>query len=147
MSMKDDLRRRRAAKQYPRRSAATFTDEDDHNPQVLQDCATCHGSGKDCRHEVTSSGGETYMLDTCAACRGSGVTGQVEPYFSDLQPEASACADDRGWVTCPGCDWRFAIRDRRAWTGRRHLQCGQKISIIAADGPTHGQPPDRTKRQ
>ena len=127
----DSRRRRTALRRYPRRSAATFSDDNDHNPVVLQDCPACSGSGKSCRHIVDGSG-ETYALEVCSACSGTGVTGDVEPYFPDVRPEVTARADDTGWITCPSCDWRFALRDRRAWTGRRHVQCGQKIRIVDA---------------
>jgi DnaJ-class molecular chaperone len=130
MSPQDDLRRRMA----PRRSVATFSDDNDHNPLVLQDCPACSGSGKACHHSIDRSG-ETYALEVCSSCGGAGVTGDVEPYFRDDRPELPACADDTGWITCPGCDGRFALRDRRAWTGRRHLQCGQRIVNAAPMRP------------
>jgi hypothetical protein len=71
-----------------------------------------------------------YGLTACPACDGSGVTGEVEPYFAVDRPEAPARADAEGWLTWPGCGWRFTLRDPRAWTGRRHLRCGQKIGPI-----------------
>lgn len=129
MVLKDDLRTRIGMRRYPRRSSAAFTDENDHNPQVLQDCPACSGSGKSCHHNSSSSG-ETYSLEVCTSCSGKGVTGEVEQYFADDAPEVPACADDSGWITCPKCDWRFALRDKRAWTGRRHLQCGQRIRVV-----------------
>jgi hypothetical protein len=129
MSLTDDPRRRTALRRPPRRSAATFSDDNDHNPRVLQDCPACSGSGKSCHRS-----GEAYALEVCASCSGTGVTGDVEPYFPDDRPEVPACADDTGWITCPSCDWRFALHDRRAWTGRRHLQCGQRIRIVDAGG-------------
>jgi len=128
VSLEDDIDRRRARVRYPRRSEATFTDENDHNPQVLQDCAGCRGSGTQCHH-IIDDGGEQYALDRCTDCGGTGVTGATEPYFPDETSALPASADDKGWITCPRCDWRFALRDRHAWTGRRHLQCGQKIRI------------------
>ena len=42
---KAEIRRRLTLARYPRRSKARFTDENDHNPLVLQDCPQCHGSG------------------------------------------------------------------------------------------------------
>jgi hypothetical protein len=126
MSLADDIRRRLTLARYPRRSAASFTEENGHNPLVLQDCSMCRGQGKRC--ELDTSNG-SYTLDVCSACNGSGVTGEVEPYFSDDKPEVAAEADPHGWLTCPTCGWRFAIRDSSAWTGQRHLQCGQRIRI------------------
>ena len=142
MSSKDDLRARLALRRYPRRSAAVFTDENDHNPWVLQDCPACRGSGKHCHHNISRSG-ETYSLGLCTSCGGSGVTGEVEPYFPDDAPGIPACADDSGWITCPTCDWRFALRDKRAWTGSRHLQCGQKIIVVEGNPSDKGSSPDR----
>ena len=126
MSLADDIRRRLTVARYPRRSAATFTDENAHNPLVLQDCAVCHGNGKHC--ELDSVDG-SYALDVCSACNGSGVTGEIERYFPDDQPEVTARTDEHGWVTCPTCGWRFAVGDSAAWSGQRHLRCGQRITI------------------
>jgi DnaJ-class molecular chaperone len=78
MGLKENLRSRMALRGYPRRSAATFTDENDHNPRLLQDCPECSGSGTQCHHNITSSG-EEYALAICTACKGAGVTGEVEP--------------------------------------------------------------------
>ena len=132
MGFRASLRRRLAQRRYPRRSDATFTSENDHNPQVLQDCPDCDGHGTCCHHDVTCDGAQTHALHVCTACRGTGISGEVEPYFPDDLPEVSACADELGWVTCPRCDWRFALTHKGAWTGRRHLLCGQKIRIVDA---------------
>ena len=137
MGLKRDLRRRIALRRYPRRSAATFTNENDHNPKVLQDCPGCSGQGTNCHHNITSDG-EEYALGDCTTCNGTGVTGEVELYFLDDRPEMPACPDARGWITCPNCDWRFALRDKNAWTGHRHLLCGQKISIVDVE-PIRGR--------
>jgi len=135
MGSSDSLRRRSALRRYPRRSAAIFTDANDHNPTVLQDCSGCDGRGTQCRHSIVD-GVEQYALGECTACGGTGITGEVEPCFANDVPERSASVDDQGWITCPSCDWRFALRDKHAWTGRRHLRCGQKIRVInAATGP------------
>ena len=32
-----------------------------------------------------------------------------------------------GWVKCPGCNRRFALKDPNVWDGKKHLSCGQKI--------------------
>ena len=32
-----------------------------------------------------------------------------------------------GWVKCPGCNRRFALKDPNKWDGKKHLSCGQKI--------------------
>ena len=130
------IRRRLVLAKYPRRSQAQFTDENGHNPTVLQACPRCHGRGLVCED---SSGGTRRVLtrDKCAECGGSGVTGEVEPYFTNDNPEAEAVVKGEG-ITCPNCGWRFRISDRHAWTGRRHLRCGQRIRLVQDT-----QPPSR----
>jgi hypothetical protein len=32
-----------------------------------------------------------------------------------------------GWIKCPGCQRKFALKDTHVWDGQRHLSCGQKI--------------------
>lgn len=127
---KAEIRRRVTLLRCPRRAKAPFTDENDHNPMVLQDCPTCFGSGKVCQSRSDDDGRDVLDLTVCATCKGSGVTGEVEPYFPRDLPEASARADAAGWLTCPGCGWRFTLRDPRAWSGRRHMRCGQKIKPL-----------------
>jgi hypothetical protein len=131
---KADIRRRLALSRYPRRAKAIFTDENDHNPLVLQDCRACRGSGKQCHHG-SQDDIQVYSLERCNECGGLGVTGQVEPFFSNNELEMSAYPDSEGWLTCPACQWRFTIHDRRAWTGRRHMRCGQKIKVIEERPP------------
>jgi hypothetical protein len=125
---KADIRRRLTLMRYPRRSKARFTDENDHNPLVLQDCPACDGWGAVSEYR-TEGDAAVHTRVVCRACGGTGVTGQVEPYFAEDAAEAVARADADGWLTCPGCRWRFTVRDRNAWTGRRHLRCGQKIRV------------------
>ena len=124
MDMKDDIRRRLTLSRYPRRRDATFSDENGHNPAVLQDCARCHGRGKHCE-DVDGAA----VLDTCRACDGAGITGETEPYFANDEPELVVALGADGWITCPACDYRFAPTDRNAWTGRRHIRCGQQLRI------------------
>lgn len=45
------------------------------------------------------------------------------------EPAQSAEPDASGWVTCPGCAFRFSSSDSVAWTGRRHRRCGQRIDL------------------
>ena len=113
---------------YPRRWAAKFTDENSHNPLVLQDCPACGGRGKRCEHTRSAQGVARFLVE-CSACSGSGVTGEVEPYFAEDPPEASSEIDSLGWLTCPNCGWRFATHHADAWTGQRHMLCGQRILI------------------
>lgn len=126
---KADIRRRLTLMRYPRRSAAKFTDENDHNPLVLQDCPQCYGTGH-VGESWVEDGSPVEANVLCTSCGGSGVTGQAEPYFPHDVPEKTTHADAEGWLTCPNCNWRFTTRDPRAWTGRRHLRCGQRINVV-----------------
>src|SRR5687768_17398059 len=118
-SRKAEIRRRIILSRYPTRSAAQFTDENDHNPMVLRKCPTCGGRGL--RGESFEEGGTAVEVDyVCEACGGSRVVAEVEPYFPTDAPEAPASLDAAGWLTCPACRWRFTTRDPNAWTGRRH---------------------------
>ncbi|HZH16690.1 MAG TPA: hypothetical protein VE057_20215 [Archangium sp.] len=123
---KEEIRRRLRLSRYPRRDAAVFTDENDHNPLILEDCPRCGGRRTVC----TSPSPDTYVLDECPACGGLGTTTEVVPYFADTGPEAEAVVDEHGWLTCPRCERRFSTRYRQNWTGRRHLTCGQAIRLV-----------------
>lgn len=125
---KADIRRHLMLMRYPRRSEATFTDANDHNPLVLQECPECGGSGH-AGEARTEQGIAVEVDDVCTACGGSGLTGEAEHYFLDDCPETEVMADTAGWLTCPRCRWRFSLHDRNAWTGRRHRRCGQKLRI------------------
>lgn len=121
--------RRLNLRRFPRRSEARFSGENDHNPPVLEDCPKCRGVGLFCveRHGEASTG-------PCDECGGLGTTGEVVPYYRDEVPEVEAAVDSLGWVTCPSCGWRFAVKDSAVWTGLRHKRCGQKIKLILAPG-------------
>lgn len=112
----------------PRRALAAFTDENDHNPVVQEDCAHCHGRGK-CCHVDCEDGRPVASLDTCCACGGRGTTGRVIPFFTNVNPPMGATPNPNGWIKCPHCGVRFKPTDRHAWTGLRHVNCGQKIRI------------------
>ena len=102
MSLADNLRRRIALRRYPRRFAATFTDENDHNPRVLQDCPACSGSGQHCHHNIASNGHE-YALGVCAACSGTGVTGALRsPRTSLIHRRATSSKVQRPGSNRPG---------------------------------------------
>jgi hypothetical protein len=122
-SRKAEIRRRLRIGAFPRRSEARFTEENDHNPTVLQDCPRCYGSGKAC--EESAGCAELFL---CPDCDGSGITGETEPYFSSSEPPIDAVPNRHGWLKCPKCGWRFLLTDPNAWTGKRHLKCGQKIN-------------------
>jgi hypothetical protein len=70
--------------------------------------------------------------EKCSECDGKGVTGEVEPYFTNENPEVDASVRADG-TTCPTCGWRFRLSDPNAWTGRRHLRCGQKLRLVEPD--------------
>lgn len=125
---KAEVLRRINLLKYPRRSKAQFTDANDHNPTVLQDCPMCGGRGH-VGQSLLEGGGMVEVDYICPSCGGSGVTGEAEPYIAQGWPAADATADGGGWVRCPRCGWRFTVRDGRAWTGRRHLRCGQRINV------------------
>jgi len=97
----------------PQRRDARFTDENDHNPWVLEDCPTCEGHNRDCE-----------------SCGGLGTSGEAVRYFQNDTPAQPAILREDGWLRCPGCARRFATYDRRRWTGLRHTTCGQKILCI-----------------
>jgi hypothetical protein len=124
---KERIRRSLILSRYPRRSDAVFTDENDHNPSVLQTCPTCRGSGRFC---VESE--RVASTDACADCEGTGIIAATEPYFSNESPEIDVMPGLDGWLECPTCGFRFSPNDRNAWTGRRHERCGQKLRVVSA---------------
>ena len=119
------LRIEKLLRDHPRRSGAQFTDANDHNPLVLEDCPQCRGTGKHGRS--TPSGAE--VLEACGACHASGITGDVTPFFDNPSSVVEVPCNDQGWVTCPRDQWRFTLNDPGAWTGLRHKRCGQKLII------------------
>jgi len=96
-----------------KRGDAVFSDGNDHNPWVLDDCRACGQFG----------------LDDCEQCGGLGTTGRAVRYFkNDASPRRARMRDD-GCVRCPGCHAMFATDNPARWTGRRHITCGQKIEL------------------
>jgi hypothetical protein len=124
---KEEIRRRLRLSRYPRRSAAVFSDENGHNPWVLEDCPECGGRGHNCEER----GSGCYVMVTCAACEGLGTTTQVVRCYPEDESEAEAVVDEHGWMTCPRCERRFSTRYRDTWTGRRHLTCGQLVRLVS----------------
>ena len=122
---KAEIRQRLLEAQHPRRAEADFSKDPDHNPLVLEGCPKCRGSG----HYCEESGGVAAM-EPCSACSGRGTTGRVVRYFSDSTSEVRDARAAEGWVTCPWCRRRFALRDSHAWTGLRHIGCGGRITIV-----------------
>jgi len=111
--------------QYPRKATASFSSDADHNPLIWEDCPHCLGSGKYCSE--TDGAAE---LVTCPLCKGTGTTGEVVLYFENNASAMEASVDASGWLTCPGCRWRFSTKDKHVWTGLRHIRCGQRISVL-----------------
>ena len=110
-----------------------FTDENDHNPLVLDECPKCHGTGR-----ASEYGPNVHHLVECEVCSGTGTTGQRVPYFDNHAPLTDVRVGPDGWITCPCCGWRFALKDRNVWSGLRHVRCGQRIRPIeapAVNGP------------
>lgn len=93
---KADIRRRLTLAKYPRRSRAKFTDDNDHNPMVLQDCPQCRGWGRVCRPVE-----QVQSLKTCPQCDGEGVTGEVEAYFTNDNPAVDAPVQAEGPLARP----------------------------------------------
>ena len=125
--LKKKLQRSKFLRDNTRPNKAVFTDENDHNPQVLEFCQKCGGRQQICKHFVDSSG-EGYVLEPCDACE-DGFTGNVVPYFKNVAPAMAATPNDKGWINCPGCNWRFTLSDKGAFTGARCRRCGQKIRL------------------
>jgi len=124
MTRKDELRRRVLLAKYPRRSAAVLNVAPDHNPLILQDCLACGGAGDRCIED-----GQVAAFHECEACAGVGTTYLVVPYFSNDAPEVVVQVDADGWTKCPCCARRFSVRDPNAWTGLRHVRCGQRLVL------------------
>jgi hypothetical protein len=122
---------------YPRRTSTAlhrgpfgagpqllFTDENNHNPLVLEDCPECHGRGHVC-HEAAGIA----ATSACPHCEGLGTTLELVPCFANDSPEQEGVLDEHDFLTCPCCGRRFSTRDRHSWTGRRHFGCGQLIRL------------------
>ena len=124
------LRRERHRKRYPRRQEATFTDENDHNPFVLQDCPYCQGTGLFCEEHHTLKGECIADLHECPYCDHTGITGEIERYFDNDTPPIEVIPYQKEWVACPICGKKFCLHDANVWTGYRHTTCGQRLVII-----------------
>lgn len=124
MTTKDELQRRLLLSRYPRRSAAVLGATPDHNPLVLEDCPACGGSGNRC---IEGDGVATFH--PCQACAGAGITYELVPYFTNDASALSVQTNVDGWTQCPCCARRFSVRDSNAWTGLRHVHCGQRLNI------------------
>jgi hypothetical protein len=112
-----------------------FTDANDHNPLVSEACPACSGLGEREELVTLNAPGASQVIEwvTCPICGGSGNgSGLVRIYKNDSAAIQVEIGDD-GWLTCPCCNWRFTIHDRKAWTGRRCKECGQRITPLKSD--------------
>lgn len=105
----------RLATKVPERRDAAFSDENDHNPWVLEDRPACEEYGG--------------ILAQCEECGGLGTRGGAVRYFETDAPAEAAEVREDGWARCPACDRMFATYDPVRWTGRRHTTCGQKLHL------------------
>lgn len=114
----------------PTRDQAEFTEENDHNPLIRKVSPECKGYGKrDIKGELPD-GTRTWTLKLCGSCRGNGwVEGSQKFFDNDAEPVA-ATVSATGYAQCPCCGWKFSVKDRDRWTGRRHIRCGQKINLV-----------------
>lgn len=113
----------------PTRDEAEFTEENDHNPLIRKICPECKGSGKrDIKGEYPD-GRRTWTLSTCKTCDGNGWLEGSQKFFDNDSAAVRAKVSGMGYIECPCCGWKFSIKDRHRWTGRRHMRCGQKILI------------------
>jgi len=50
-------------------------------------------------------------------------------------PALEAQVTAEGWVSCPGCGWKFNTHDRHRWVDGRHRLCGQRLILVPMDAP------------
>ena len=111
----------------PSRINAKYTEDNDHNPMIREECPNCNGSGQD----LTISFDESTF--NCPQCAGLGYTGVAVKCFTNEKPILPVQPNKHGWIECPHCNQRFLPTDKNAWTGLRHRKCGQKIAISGPD--------------
>lgn len=103
-----------------------FTAENDHNPDYLERCDRCNGFGK----LFVVKRDQPRQLDDDLPCPDCGAAGWIKRrWFNNDHPPVEAHVGKDGWVTCPACRWRFAPYDKKAWTGYRHKECGQRLVL------------------
>lgn len=125
---KVEIRRRLNIAKYSKRENIVYTDENDHNPWVLENCPGCNGAGRNCRFVEAERAHYTYI---CSTCDGTRYTGELVRKFDNNAEPVEASPNAHGWVTCPGCGVGFKVTSKDSWSGRRHLGCGQKIFLTS----------------
>ena len=128
---KATIRKRLNIAKYSKAEATKCTDENDHNPLVLEPCPDCHGRGKRCEW---SDDGMVHSQAVCATCDGEKFTGNLVRRFSNDAGAIPVTPSSLGWVTCPACGRGFKVTSKDSWSGRRHLTCGQKLTLTT-DAP------------
>src|SRR5215467_7470901 len=106
-------------------STIVYSDENDHNPVVLEDCPECHGTGKRC--VWVGDPGSYHCGQTCPVCGGAKTTGNLVLKYQNDSPAVVAAVNEFGWTKCPGCGVNFKTTSSTSWSGLRHKTCGQKI--------------------
>jgi hypothetical protein len=114
----------------PTRDEAEFTEGNDHNPLIRKICPECKGYGKRDIKGEHPDGTRTWALTLCKACAGKGWVEGAQRFFENDAETMPAKASATGYVQCPCCGWKFSVKDKHRWTGRRHMRCGQKITLI-----------------
>jgi len=105
--------------------ARYYTDANDHNPLVIDQCGCCDGSGWE----------NGTVDEVCSCCLGVGiVSDQPMLRFNENFTLIEVPVDDEGWLVCPHCTERFNIHNPKEWTGLRHQLCGQKIKPTITGG-------------
>lgn len=124
---KEAVKKRLRIAKYSKPENVGFTDENDHNPLVLETCKICFGS----KH-VCSQNNLEVVRYSCDACEGLGITGNLVRRYPENYPAMSAIISESGWIKCPRCKVNFSTYSSQFWSGRRHITCGQKIDIMTS---------------
>lgn len=114
-----------------------FTEENDHNPLVVNSCPKCingrtageyQGPNKSCGH------------GRCEECDDTGVSTPpaIELMFTNNNEPISMSCNTYGFLRCPNCNQGFKYYDKRVWSGVRH-SCGQKLIINTAAHEMHNK--------
>ena len=131
-SRKQAIRKQLNIAKYTKPENIVFSDENDHNPLVLEKCPVCKGTGKNCKR-IKTTNEMVIVTDSCEACGGLRVTGNLVRQYSEDSSIEEARVNRDGWLKCPGCGTRFTTNSAASWSGWRHKTCGQKIRLVPQD--------------